>query len=413
MTAAGGQEQGGDKNSYTVIWLLVLIGFVGIVIWQLFSEHLKQFFIVLRTYELKLIWLFLTLLPGDLPWIGNTIQKLIEEIEANLNIVTELTPDTINLEIANAVSVTVGEYLRYPIAIYLIVLAIIIFKMSVQMRLRKKYDMRSLSAQEKVNWPQIKIATKVNILDQDLDEGPWAMAMSPLQFAKKNKLITVELADNKETAFSKNQAPEYKVTLDMARAQRAFSIQLGRPWNGFEAMMPHRQAILTVLAARGCRDSKAALELISQLANSGADGNLDCTGVEEIWKKNSKNTRVREICSQHAYEFTIFISMLQFAREDGVVASADFLWVKPIDRRLWYVLNSVGRQTPCVEVGGIFSHWYYEKALKRPLNTQKVDNAVDALKLALSEIIYIPDEKEKQEILDRHKAQEQMGQSIS
>ena len=41
-------------------------------------------------------------------------------------------------------------------------------------------------------------------------------------------------------------------------------------------------------------------------------------------------------------------------------------------------------------------------ALKRALSAPRVANAVDALELALSEIIYIPDQQEKQEILNRH-----------
>src|SRR5205807_151959 len=134
----------------------------------------------------------------------------------------------------------------------------------------------------------------------------------------------------------------------------AFSVQLGRVWHGFEEMAPHRRAIIAIFSARGSRDTKAALAMVNQLADSGAEGKLNCAGADDLWKKHAKNKRVQEICEYHAYEFTVFISMLQFAREDGVVASSDFLWVKPVDRRLWYVINNVGRQTPCVEVGGIF-----------------------------------------------------------
>lgn len=88
-----------------------------------------------------------------------------------------------------------------------------------------------------------------------------------------------------------------------------------------------------------------------------------------------------------------------FAREDGVLPSCDFLWVKPLDRRLWYVINNVGRQTPAVEVGGIFSHWNTETALKRPLSVPLVIDAVNALEVALSEILYIPSDAERAAIL--------------
>jgi intracellular multiplication protein IcmP len=73
---------------------------------------------------------------------------------------------------------------------------------------------------------------------------------------------------------------------------------------------------------------------------------------------------------------------------------------------MWYVLNNVGRQTPGVEVGGIFCHWYYEMALKSPLSAPRVDGAITGLTIALSELIYIPDEKEKAEIMNQKQVNE-------
>ena len=85
-------------------------------------------------------------------------------------------------------------------------------------------------------------------------------------------------------------------------------------------------------------------------------------------------------------------SMLELARTDGVLASAEFLWLKPLDRNLWYMLNCVGRQTPFPEISGPFAHWIVEKRLRRPLKVPMVAEAVDALDVALSDIIYNPEE---------------------
>ncbi len=401
----GGQE-GADKNAYYILWLMVLITVVAGAIWYVFDLQLKQFFISLRVYELTAVRFCLELLPADLPMLGGSIQQYSGAVGVDLGIANGLTPTNLDMDTAFMLSMTAGEYLRYPIAGYLVLLVITLFHQNVQARLKKKHNMKTLALQEQINWPQIKIATKADILNQDLDSGPWAMAMSPIQFSKKNRLVCIEHADASLSPFSKMQAPEYKITLDRVRAERAFSVQLGRAWQGIEAMPMHRRAIFAIFAARGSRDTKAALALVAQLSRSAADGKLDCTGADSLWKKHYKTKPVQAICARHAYEFTIFISLLQFAREDGVVASADFLWIKPIDRRLWYVINNVGRQTPSVEVGGIFCHWYHEMALKRPLNAPRVEGAVDALAIALSELIYIPDEEEKEEIIKRRDAQE-------
>jgi len=89
-------------------------------------------------------------------------------------------------------------------------------------------------------------------------------------------------------------------------------------------------------------------------------------------------------------------SFLMIAREDGVVASSEFLWLKVVDRRLWDMLNSVGRQTPFAEVGGPFAHWKAEHALKRKALVPMVDEAIRALEIAVREVKLSP--KELQEL---------------
>ena len=85
-------------------------------------------------------------------------------------------------------------------------------------------------------------------------------------------------------------------------------------------------------------------------------------------------------------------SLLELARDDGVLAGAEFLWLKTIDRPLWYMLNSVGRRTAFPEVAGPFGHWMVEKRLRRPLKTPMVAEAIDGLEEAVAEVIYKPDE---------------------
>jgi intracellular multiplication protein IcmP len=398
-SGGGGQDQAADKNAYAIVWLLVLLVIVGAAIWYVFSDALKTGFIYFRIAELSVIHFIFSLLPTDFPGIGDTFGRFARETGIELQAARLVDSRTITLEIAGALSEVAGEYLRYPAIILLAFLSFFIFKVNVHLRLKKKFNMQTLAAQEQTNWPQIKIATKVDLVNEDIDSGPWAMTMSPVQFAKRNKLAIIAVNENAASSFAKVKVAEFTLKLDKIRAERAFSVQLGRSFRGVAAMPPYRQAILAVFAARGCRNTKAATELMAQLAESGATGIPDCKGVSELWKKHTGEKRVQEIFKQHAYEFTVFISMLLFAREDGVVASADYLWVKPLDRRLWYVINNVGRQTPSVEVGGIFSHWNYEMALRRALSAPRIEEAVHALELALADVLYVPDPAEKEALL--------------
>ncbi len=399
--AGGGQDQGAEKNAYYMFWLLVLISMAAGIVWYYFHDQFKWFFLKVRVLEFQLIYFFLRILPEQLPWLGHLLPDALGSAKAYLTVAQNLTTDTLSLDLAEVLSNAAGSYLRYPVGLYLICLCIYVFKTNVHMRLKKKFTMRSLALQEQINWPQIKIVTQTDLVEEDLETGPWAMAMTPFQFAKKNKLITILLADAGEKRFAKIQAAEYSIRLHKVRAERAFSAQLGRPVHGIEQMPPHRKALFAALAGRACRDGKKAAVLLIQLANSAADGALDYDGVDTLCAQYLKNSKIKALFSAHAYEFTFFISLLLLAREDGVVASADFLWVKPMDRRLWYVINNVGRQTPAVEVGGIFNHWYYEVGMKRALSTPKVEGAVEALDQALSAVMYMPTDEEKAEILQQ------------
>ena len=74
-----------------------------------------------------------------------------------------------------------------------------------------------------------------------------------------------------------------------------------------------------------------------------------------------------------------------------MLAVAEFIWLKPLDRPLWYMLSSVGRQTVFPEVAGPFCHWLVERRLRRPLVVPMIQCAIDSLNEALAEFIYNPE----------------------
>lgn len=394
----GGQQGGQGDNTYNVLWILGLIALVGGVIWFFLQDYLKIAFIAIKTVELSAIYYPLSWIPPDLPWIGPYLSQAMNTLSADLEVARQITPETLNADIAVLLAEESGSFLRWPAALVFAGLAYGVFKTNVFLRLRKKFNMKTLALQEQKNWPQIKIVTKLNLVDENIEAGPWAIGQTPMLFAKRNKILGVEFADNSNAVGPKNLAPEFKAVLDKTRAELLLSMQLGRTWQGIENMAPHRRAVFAVFCARGCRDTKSAYNLVRQLSSSAAEGKLDCSGADDLWKKHSKDRKVQEICHEHAYELTVMISMLMFAREDGVLASSDFLWIKPLDRRFWYVINSTGRQTPLVEVAGIFSHWFSERALKKPLSVPMVGQAIEALEFALGDILYVPDEKERDEL---------------
>lgn len=212
------------------------------------------------------------------------------------------------------------------------------------------------------------------------------MALSPVQFAKRHHLMRLErIMPSVATATSGVGGGYVAATLQPEAARRVFVVQLEANWQGVEYLSRPARALFAIFAARAARDREAATQLLLQMAksavgnqtDSGATyiGRLNFTGVDDLLKKYLSFKAVTQVCQRHAYVLTVMASMLQLARQDGVLASAEFLWLKPADRPLWFMLNSVGRQTAFPEVGGPFAHWLAELAIGQRLQVPMVDTA--------------------------------------
>jgi intracellular multiplication protein IcmP len=218
------------------------------------------------------------------------------------------------------------------------------------------------------------------------------MALTPMLFCKKYKLLD-EVRPARREGMSRKEWDKIEVVLKRGEANKIFAMQLGPLWAGTDKLPAYARALFAVFAARINSDSKAAAELLAQLSASSLSGTLNYKGVDALLKKHENTKLVQKIIQSHAYASTVMASMLQGARDDGVQASADFLWLKPRDRRLWYTLNTVGRQTPFIEIAGIFAHWIAEKEAGRKLLVPMIEEATNAVVLALKDVIYQPDEK--------------------
>lgn len=63
----------------------------------------------------------------------------------------------------------------------------------------------------------------------------------------------------------------------------------------------------------------------------------------------------------HKYTRTMLMSMLLTSKLQGKLASSYFIWLKPVDRTLWYALNRVGAPTPFTQGAGLFCQWASEQ----------------------------------------------------
>lgn len=369
------QQQGAPAdNSMAILWGTALAFAALGIIWYVFKNKIAAFYLHLKLYEVDFLSLFSA---QHFAPMRESISSTLSQGYANVTF-TQLIQ----------LGAEVGDVTRYPFTILLIIFGILLYFGNATHVFKRTYTMKELVKLEKNNWPQISPVAGLDLLKTNIDVGPWAMAMTPMQFAKRYKLIE-EVRPERREGMSRREWDKIEVVLKRGEANKIFALQLGPIWKGIDQLPPHSKALFAAFAARINADSKSAQELFAQLSSSAPKLNME--GVDELLKKYGNSELVKQIIDSHAYVYTVMASMLERARDDGVQASADFLWLKPVERKLWYTLNTVGRQTPFVEVAGIFAHWVAEKEAGRKLFVPIVDEASKGLDIALKEVLYRPD----------------------
>lgn len=375
MAQQSPQQSSGD-HSMAPMWIMALLLITLFIIWKIAHDYIVSFVFYLNVIQGKFVNVFIH-------------DQALEKV---LYLMQTMDPRTVELSQLRDFSAYVGEYVRYPVALAMLIMSGFLYRSDVTMRFRKTHSMKSLSQQEQHNWPAIMPVVKEDLVSMDINTGPWAMAMTPMDFARKYNLL------KKNDLLLDDAVPGQEMTAGLRRAdaKRVFTLQLGPSWDGFDRCPFHVQALAAVFMARINRDKAAASEILVNLDQSYVTGKLSAPRVPEILKKYMQTELVQEVFAKHAYLLTVMASLIAAARLDGVVPSAEFLWLKPTDRRLWYMLNCVGRQTPYSEVAGPFAHWVAEKSMGRGSRAPMIDEAIKALEIAIKEVKLSP--KELQEL---------------
>jgi intracellular multiplication protein IcmP len=365
--------QGGNPgdNSAGILWVVAAI-FGGLAaVWYTEQAAIVSFYFDIKLFEISLL------------------SHFTNNLEDVRTAILNSDPSKTSMDQMMLIGSAVGYYLRIPCIIFILILAVVVFFGNSVRVFVRTYNMKDLVTLEQDNWPQIVPVAKLDLVKQDIDKGPWAMALTPIPFCKRYNLLE-EYKRAPTEGMSRKEINKIEVRLKRGEANKVFAMQLGPLWAGPEKLPPHVKALFAIFCARYQGDP-AAVTMLRQLSRTAVT-KLDFNGIDQLLKKHGSDKAVVKIMESHAYVMTVMASMLALARLDGVQASADFLWLKPLDRRLWYTLNTVGRQTPFPEVAGIYGHWIAERDMGRKLLVPMVDEATNALETALKEIIYKPDE---------------------
>jgi intracellular multiplication protein IcmP len=191
---------------------------------------------------------------------------------------------------------------------------------------------------------------------------------------------------------------------DDAAAFRSLAMQLGPRWRGVEQAPPHMRALFAAFALHMAGRRVEAQRLLGELSNAlSAAGDDEPEGPEAplsfpdaaIVKADAALrdyeflTPAAAVAARHGYAHTALVALLNEARlKAGVLAPAQFVWLKLVDRRLWYALHSLGFETegfgrylhpnPRIEAAGARDNWAAERLAGKPLLTPEIQRALDA-----------------------------------
>lgn len=355
--------------------LLVVVGALFYLLWYFQSQNIRDAVRYLRIGEMWVSSHFIDttqtvyVVPGSQ---GKAPIPLTFEQVYNL---AKTTPkEKLNGPFMEMVSSTALTPFRYVFTIILILCGFWILFNGPKSQYRRKYDINTLLERQAKNFPYIAPFIKFNPSHQP-SRAPGAPVPAELP------LFAEALSPEEWVAYHDVPVPDGK--LDEEAAARVFARTLGKPWKGPQSLAPYKQVLLAAFCLKAVRKRADSDKMLGQLAECWShDKGLKINSAllreaRGILKNRDKFGKIISKCNQHAYENTALIRALLTAREEGgVLAPAQFVWLRGYDRDLWYPLNNLGRQAFHCEALGTMCHFKAEKMMQRPIPRPKMEDAV-------------------------------------
>lgn len=117
--------------------------------------------------------------------------------------------------------------------------------------------------------------------------------------------------------------------------------------------------------SQGIKDYKKAVDELNRSCAGEANGRANLSVAQWIYTKYRENADARNLFAVHHWEYTYLIELLKLAKKQGKCGHTSFMWLKPMNRVLFYALNQVGRWVPHAESAAAFDHHAAEQLAAR------------------------------------------------
>lgn len=248
-----------------------------------------------------------------------------------------------------------------------------------QTQFRQKLGLEGLIERQAKNFPVISPFVKFNPSTQ-----PPRPPGSPVP--AELPLFAEALGPEEWLAYFNIPIPDGKV--DENATAVAFQRQLKGRWKGPNALPDYMQILLAAFCLKASRKRNDADDMLGRVAKCwGMTNGLNLSKDPKLLKEaqavlKNKNLSGKTLAqtNRHAFITTAMLRALTYAREEGgVLAPAQFVWLRAHDRTLWYPLNNMGRQSYHMEALGAMAHFKAERMTQRPIPVPKMENAVKTI----------------------------------
>jgi intracellular multiplication protein IcmP len=282
-----------------------------------------------------------------------------------------------------AISNLTGNYIKWLLIALTGVTAYYAYFRSPRNKFKTRYNLESFIKVQSKTWPVISPIVNFN-------PAKHSARFPGSSVPDKLPLFAEALSPEEWLAFHRisvsNGIPDREAT------RRAFMRQLGPRWTNIEDLPLHMQGLFAAFALKGVQRREESDDLLGKLALSWThDKGFHMPGplegeVKRLMRDPEVGGKAAEIANQHAYRTTALLGVLRWARfMGGVLAPAQFVWLRGVDRDVWYPLNNLGRRSFHTEGAGAMAHFMAEQAAQKPLIMPRLDTAIVTLNQFLAD----------------------------
>ena len=387
-----------SSEGWTMAFLAIFIFIMAAAFWQFFKIPIVEFLRWLRLSEFWIISLFTDRHDSCIAWLhathyGDTnpsedVIRWANDCFGTAYLARVPRKDLIDYfslsaPALGALEMIVTYYIHWPLAVIFGGLIIYTMYFATQGKFRTKHTLESFIKVQAKMWP---------VLTPIVDFNPIHSSARPPGAMVPDKLPLFAEALSPEEWLSWCRIPVTNGIVDREATRRAMVLQLGPRWNGIEGHPPYIRALFAAFALKGAQKREQSDDFLSKISTCWTPkGGFQLTPeiadeVRKLLRDPAILTPALDVAKAHAWRTTALLAVLRWARlMGGVLAPAQFLWLRGVDRSLWYALNNLGRRSFHAEGAGAITHFMVEQNAKKPLPIPRVDTAIVTLNQYLAE----------------------------